>query len=58
MVSPGPSVRILRGRRRGKRKLPRPQDIREGVTNAYYIVKDVSICPKGEIIIIITEFRI
>lgn len=43
MVSPGPSVRISRGRRRGKRKLHRPQDIREGVTNAYYIVKDVRI---------------
>lgn len=42
MVSPGPSVKITRGRRRGKRKLHRPQDIREGVTNAYYIVKDVS----------------
>lgn len=42
MVSPGPSVRINRGRRRGKRKLHRPQDIREGVTNAYIIVKDVS----------------
>lgn len=42
MVSPGPSVRINKGRRRGKRKLHRPQDIREGVSNAYYIVKDVS----------------
>lgn len=42
MVSPGPSVRLSRGRRRGKRKLHRPQDIREGVTNAYYIMKDVS----------------
>lgn len=42
MVSPGPSVRMNKGRRRGKRKLHRPQDIREGVTNAYHIVKDVS----------------
>lgn len=42
MVSPGPSVRMTKGRRRGKRKLHRPQDIREGVTNAYHIVKDVS----------------
>lgn len=40
MVSPGPSVRA-KNRRRGKRKINRPQDIREGVTNAYYIVKDV-----------------
>lgn len=44
MVSPGPSVRLTKGRRRGKRKLHRPQDIREGVTNAYHIVKDVIIC--------------
>lgn len=43
MVSPGPSVRLTKGRRRGKRKLHRPQDIREGVTNAYHIVKDVSV---------------
>lgn len=40
MVSPGPSVKA-KNRRRGKRKLHRPQDIREGVTNAYYIVKEV-----------------
>lgn len=42
MVSPGPSVRMTKGRRRGKRKLHRPQDIREGVTNAYHIVKEVN----------------
>lgn len=43
MVSPGPSVKMTKcQRRRGKRKLHRPQDIREGVTNAYFIVKDVS----------------
>ncbi|XP_031632964.1 autophagy-related protein 2 homolog B [Contarinia nasturtii] len=41
MVSPmGPSVRISKRRHRGKRKIHRPQDIREGVTNAYHIVKD------------------
>lgn len=40
MVSPGPSVKA-KNRRRGKRKIHRPQDIREGVTNAYYIVKEV-----------------
>lgn len=41
MVSPGPSVRRIRGKQKGKRKLHTPQDIREGVTNAYYIVKEV-----------------
>lgn len=41
MVSPGPSVRRIRGNRRGKRKrLQPPQDIREGVHNAYQIVRD------------------
>lgn len=44
MVSPGPSVRRIRGNRRGKRKrLNPPQDIREGVSNAYHIVKEVNI---------------
>lgn len=41
MVSPGPSVRSIRLNRRGKRKrIHRPQDIREGVVNAYQIVRD------------------
>ncbi|XP_055847231.1 autophagy-related protein 2 homolog A [Episyrphus balteatus] len=41
MVSPGPSVRSIRHNRKGKRKRPhRPQDIREGVVNAYQIVRD------------------
>ncbi|KAL7049279.1 hypothetical protein ACKWTF_003650 [Chironomus riparius] len=40
MVSPGPSVR-RRIMRKGKRKrINPPQDIREGMANAYYIVKD------------------
>lgn len=40
MVSPGPSVR-RRGNRKGKRKrIHPPQDIREGITNAYHIFKD------------------
>lgn len=43
MVSPGPSVRRIRGKHKGKRKFHTPQDIREGVTNAYYIVKEVRI---------------
>lgn len=43
MVSPGPSVRRIRGNRRGKRKrLNPPQDIREGVSNAFHIVKEVN----------------
>ncbi|XP_013118571.2 autophagy-related protein 2 homolog B [Stomoxys calcitrans] len=41
MVSPGPSVRQLKRNRRGqKRRTHRPKDIREGVVNAYQIVKD------------------
>lgn len=40
MVSPGPSVR-RRVNRKGKRKrLHPPQDIREGMANAYHIVCD------------------
>lgn len=42
MVSPGPSVRRIRGKHKGKRKFHTPQDIREGVTNAYYILKEVN----------------
>lgn len=45
MISPGPSVRRFRANRnrKGKRKrLNPPQDIREGVTNAFYIVKEVT----------------
>ena len=42
MVSPGPPVRLPRGRHTGKRKrLHPPQDIREGVTNALQIVREV-----------------
>lgn len=41
MVSPGPTVRRVRGYRKGKRKrVQPPQDIREGVANAYQIVRD------------------
>uniref|UniRef100_T1PF62 Autophagy-related protein 2 n=1 Tax=Musca domestica TaxID=7370 RepID=T1PF62_MUSDO len=41
MVSPGPSVRQLKRSRRGNKRRPhRPKDIREGVVNAYQIVKD------------------
>jgi len=44
MVSPGPSVRRGRTNRRGRRKrLHPPQDIREGVANAFHIVKEVCI---------------
>ncbi|GAB0095176.1 Autophagy-related protein 2 [Sergentomyia squamirostris] len=41
MVSPGPTVRRVRGYRKGKRKrMQPPQDIREGVANAYQIVRE------------------
>jgi autophagy-related protein 2 len=40
MVSPGPSVR-RRINRKGKRKrIHPPQDIREGISNAYHIFRD------------------
>ena len=42
MVSPGPSVRVKKKQRRLIRRT-KPADLREGVTNAYYIVKDVCI---------------
>lgn len=42
MVSPSPGLRGTRGRGRRRRERARqPQDIREGVTNAYHLVKDV-----------------
>lgn len=42
MVSPGPSVRRGRNRRgkKKKKRIQQPQDIREGVVNAYHIVRD------------------
>lgn len=44
MVSPGPSVRRGRGNKKGKRKrLHPPQDIREGMSNAIQIVREVSL---------------
>lgn len=43
MVSPGPSsVRSRRHKKSKKKRLHRPQDIRQGFGNAYLIVKDVS----------------
>ena len=41
MVSPGPSVRHKRHFQR-QRRAAQPADIREGVTNAYQVVKEVS----------------
>lgn len=46
MVSPGPRTlrrgrnRRLTGRRTKKNRVQQPQDIREGVVNAYHIVRD------------------
>nr|XP_014094904.1 autophagy-related protein 2 homolog A [Bactrocera oleae] len=41
MVSSGPSIRTIRRHRRDrKRRSHRPKDMREGVTNAYLIVKE------------------
>lgn len=45
MVSPSPALRGPRGRGRRRRERARqPQDIREGVTNAYHLVKEVKYC--------------
>ncbi|XP_037956483.1 autophagy-related protein 2 homolog B isoform X2 [Teleopsis dalmanni] len=40
MVSPGPSVKRCRKKKEKKKRHQRPKDIREGVTNAYLIVKE------------------
>lgn len=61
MVSPGPSVRRIRGNRKGKRKrINPPQDIREGVTNAFHIVREVSfeICRIRHRFLYETNFRV
>lgn len=43
MVSPGPSVRRNNRGRKGRRKrYNQPIDIREGVANAYMLVKEVN----------------
>lgn len=42
MVSPGPSVKRRIHGKKGRRKYNQPQDFREGVTNAYILVKEVS----------------
>lgn len=44
MVSPGPSVRRRSKGHKGRRRhYTQPQDIREGMANAYLVVKEV--CP-------------
>ncbi|KAM7346426.1 autophagy-related 2 [Cochliomyia hominivorax] len=40
MVSSGPSVRQSKKNKRGRKKRHRPKDIREGVANAYHILKE------------------
>lgn len=46
MVSPGPSVRSLqvKGSKRRQNRYNQPSDIKEGVTNAYLLVKEVNNC--------------
>lgn len=41
MVSPGPSVRRRSKGHKGRRRHTQPQDIREGMANAYMVVKEV-----------------
>lgn len=41
MVSPGPSVRKRTKTKGQKRRYTQPQDIREGVTNACLLVREV-----------------
>lgn len=46
MVSPGPSVRRKSRGQKGRRKrYNQPQDIREGMANAYMLVKEVRKLP-------------
>lgn len=40
MVSPGPSVRRIHGKSKKQQRYSEPADIREGVTNAYTLVKE------------------
>lgn len=43
MVSPSPGLRGMKGWDKGRRhRAKQPQDIREGVANAYHLVKEVS----------------
>lgn len=44
MLSPGPSVRqaMRRATRSQRARRSQPTDIREGVTNAYHVIKEVS----------------
>lgn len=43
MVSPGPSVRQKnRGHKERRKKYSQPLDIREGMANAYMLVKEVN----------------
>lgn len=41
MVSPGPSVKKRAKIKGRKRRYTQPQDIREGMANAYLLVKEV-----------------
>lgn len=41
-MSPGPSMRQLSNEKKRKRRYKQPRDIREGVTNAYFMIKEVS----------------
>lgn len=41
MLSPGPSLRRIAKSRGKKKRYHRPQDIREGMTNAIMLVKEV-----------------
>ncbi|XP_025831922.1 autophagy-related protein 2 homolog B isoform X2 [Agrilus planipennis] len=44
MVSPGPSVKRRSKAKGHKKRYSQPQDIREGVANAYMVVKEVCFC--------------
>lgn len=43
MMSPGPSVRHRPKVKGSKKRYAQPQDIREGMANAYMLVKEVSV---------------
>lgn len=53
MLSPGPSVRKISKGKGRKKRYSQPQDIREGMTNAYHLVKEVRFENKNVTVLLI-----
>lgn len=56
MLSPGPSVRRISKTKGRKKRYTQPQDIREGMANAYSLVKEVSCVLASGLKKIVLEF--